>query len=150
MRRVEAARMPDHADEAGLLLHPVDCRRVVPRIGEWNLDLHVLAGLHALHSLCGVKLRRRAENHRLDAGLRERDGQIDRHVWDAVFLRDFLRRFQAPADDRYNFHSVDELQRIEMLLAEGADAGDDDLHDAPPAVPFSRITCPTAVFDAGT
>src|SRR5271166_335197 len=42
---IEAARMTDHRDESGLLLHFGDGFSVLETIGERNLHLHMLAGL---------------------------------------------------------------------------------------------------------
>src|SRR5271165_4426209 len=44
---IEAARMTDHRDESGLLLHFGDGFSVLETIGERNLHLHMLAGLQA-------------------------------------------------------------------------------------------------------
>ncbi len=48
--RVEAARVADHGDEAGLLLRRDHRLGVLEAVGERDLDLHMLAGLQALRS----------------------------------------------------------------------------------------------------
>ncbi len=129
VRRIEATRVADHADQAGLLLHLIDGLGIVPAVGERNLHLHVLAGLHALDRLLRVHLRRRAQNRgaRRPAAPARRSSSR-RRVRDAVLLRDFLRRCELPADDRHDFDAVDLLDRIEMLLPERAGACEHDLH----------------------
>ena len=109
VRRIEATRVADHADQAGLLLQLIDGLGILPAVGERNLDLHVLAGLHALDRLLRVHLRRRAQDHRVHVRLRQRLAQLRRRVRDAVLLRDFLRRRELPADERHDFDAVDLL-----------------------------------------
>jgi hypothetical protein len=152
--------MADHADEAGLLLLGVDRLRVGPAIGHRDLDLHVLAGLHALDRLRGVDLRRRAEDRRVGVGARQRLAQISRHIGNAVFLGYLLGRLQSPTDQRDALHAVNFLDPVQMLLSERACARENDFHFNSLRISyvfsgsrhewFSRIICPTAVFDAGT
>jgi hypothetical protein len=145
MRRIEAPRVSDHADQPGQPLQLIDGLGVLPAVGERDLHLHVLARFHALDRLLCVQLRGRTENHGAHVRLRERFAQLRRGMRDAVLLRDFLRRSDLPTDDRGDLDTVDLFQSVEMLLSEGADACDHDPHRA-----FSRIMWPTAVFDAGT
>ena len=105
-----------------------DGLRIGQLIGERNLDLHVLAGVHALDRLRGVQLRRRAQDGGGDARARQRVGEIRGGVRHAILARDFFSGRQLSTDDRHHFDAVDQFARIEMLLAEGADACDNDLH----------------------
>ena len=50
--------------------------------------------------------------------------------------------------ERRHLHALDALQRVEVLLPEGALAGHADLHLL--LLLFSRMMWPTAVFEAGT
>ncbi len=161
--------MADHADEAGLLLLGVDRLGVGPAIGDGDLDLHVLAGLHALDGLLGMDLRRRAEDHGIGVGPGQGLAQIGRDVRNPVFLGDLLGRLQSPADQRDAFDAVDFLDPVQMLLSERARARENDFHfnglrisyvsssfawefrqERSAHSRFSRIRCPTAVFEAGT
>ena len=57
------------------------------------------------------------------------------------------------ADERRYFHAVNACDPIEMLLTERTLSGNNDLHvfELPLTyATFSRIKCPTAVFEAGT
>ena len=76
---------------------------------------------------------------------------------DAVFRRRLLRLVEFAADERDHLDAVDLLDRVEMLEAERAGAGERDFdrlgHSDPIPVlqaAFSRTRWPTAVFDAGT
>ena len=53
------------------LLHLRHGLRVDPAVGQRDLDLDVLAGLHALHRLPGVHLGRGAQDHRIDVVARK-------------------------------------------------------------------------------
>jgi hypothetical protein len=67
-------------------------------------------------------------------------------VADAVLAGHFAGLVQLAADQRDHLDAVDELDRVQMLGAEGAGAGECDFDGHV----FSRIRWPTAVFDAGT
>jgi hypothetical protein len=84
---VEAASVAAHRDQAGLLLQRCHCLGTGERVGERDLDLHMLARLQARDRLLGVHLRRRAQDHRIDILQREAVGEIGRDVGDAVFRR---------------------------------------------------------------
>src|SRR4029077_5229015 len=97
-------------------------------------------------------------------------------VRDAVFLGDLGGGVLVAADERGDLHLRNALECVEMLLAERTLAGDPDFHRlllrtaalapaaarlslllaaarfglAAPRLLFSRMMCPTAVFDAGT
>ena len=94
-------------------------------------------------------LRRRAQDGRSDARARQRFGEIRGGVRHAILARDFFGGRELSPHDRHHFDAVDEFARIEMLLAEGAHAGDDYL-DRLGHLAGSRMRCPTAVFEAGT
>ncbi len=87
----------------------------------------MLAGLQALDRLRGVHLRRRGEDDRVEAGLLQRLGKLRRRVADAVFGGRLLRLVEFAADQRDHLDAVDQLDRVEMLEAERAGAGERDL-----------------------
>ena len=109
----------------------------------------MLARLHAFDRLRRVHLRRRAEDRRIDAGQGERFGELGGRVLHAILRRRLARRLDRAADDGGDLDAADRLDGVEMLEAEGAGAGEHDLHACPQAR-FSRMMWPTAVFDAGT
>ncbi len=139
-------------------------------VGHRNFDQHMLARAHHLLALAEMHLGRRRQDHRV--GALDAFAEIAGVMRDAVFLGHFGRRVLIAADQRGHFDAGNPLQRIEMLLAEGALAGDADLHSVCslfdvrgglPCAPassgfafaaarlrFSRMMCPTAVFEAGT
>jgi len=69
MGRVEASRVFHHADQSGLLLQCGYRFGICPAVRKGDFDLHVLAGVQALNSLCRMQLRGRAENGCLDSWL---------------------------------------------------------------------------------
>ena len=146
---VEAARVADHRDQAGRLLQRGDFLGACKRVGERDLDLHVLACLQAGDALRGVHLRRRAQDHCVDSLDRQAVGEVGAHVGDAVFRGDLLRLVELAADQRDDLDAVDQLDRVQMLDAERAGTGQRHL-DRRAHPLFSRIRWPTAVFDAGT
>ena len=127
MARVEATGVAAHRDEPGALLHRDDGFRVLQTVGERNLDLHMLAGFHALQRLRGVHLGRRRQNDGVELRELEAVGKIGRHVTDAVIGRGLLRLVELAADQRDDFDPVDQLDPVEMLEAEGAGARQRDL-----------------------
>ena len=64
---------------------------------------------------------------------------------DAIFVGDLLRRLERAADQRDDLDAVDVPEAVEMLFAEGAGAGERDLHGW-----GSSTIWPTAVLLAGT
>src|SRR3546814_5769037 len=64
--RVEAAGVADHAGEAGFLGLGLNRKRVSPAIGQRDLDLHMLACVHAGDGLLGMHLRRGTQDHGID------------------------------------------------------------------------------------
>ena len=117
VRRVESPRVTDHADAAGVMLHACDLARVRPVVGERDLDLHVLAGPHALDGLRGVQLRRCRQDHGVDAGPVERLGELRGDVRDAEFRGNFARLLERAADQRDDLDAADDLDRLQVLLA---------------------------------
>ena len=126
MARIEAAGVADHGDEPGFLLLGIDGLRVFQAIGERDLDLHVLAGLEALKRLRRVHLGRRREDHRIESGNLEAFGEIGRNMADAVLRRRLLGLVEIAADERDRLDPIDQFDRIEMLEAECAGAGERD------------------------
>ena len=126
MARVEAPGVADHRDKPGLALRLEHRLGVGETVGERDLDLHMLAGLQALDRLLGVHLRRRRQDDGVEAGLLQSLGEFGRRVRDAVFLRRLLGLVEFAADHGDALDAVDQLDRVEMLEAEGAGAGERD------------------------
>ena len=95
-----------------------------------------------------MHLGRRAQDHRVDLGLRQRLRQIGRHVRDAVLGGDGPGLLRVGADHRHHLDAGNVLDGVEMLDAEGARTGQRDFDYF--AHVFSKIRCPTAVLEAGT
>ena len=93
---IEAARVAGHGDEARLLLHRDDLLGIREVVRHRDLDLHVLAGVHALDGLGGMHLRGRGEQHGVEARLLQALGEVARPVRDAELLCDFLRGVGLP------------------------------------------------------
>ena len=124
--RVEAPHVAAHRGDAGLLgdLHQV--LGVLDAVGDRDFDQHVLAGAHHLLALAEVHLGRRGQDHRV--GALDALAQFAGVMRDAVFLGDRRGGVLIAADQRGDFHARNALERIEMLLAKGALAGDTDFH----------------------
>ena len=172
MARVEAPHVPAHRGDAGLLGDLDQILGVLDAVGDRNLDQHVLAGAHHLLALAEMHLGRRGQDHRV--GALDAFREIAGPVLDAVFLRDLRGGVLIAAHQRGDFHALNALQGVEMLLAERALAGDTDFHRTPlrtsilaraaarlilaagffplPAACFlfCKMMCPTAVLEAGT
>ncbi len=164
--RIEAADMAAHGDDAGLLGDFRQVFGVGDAVGHRNFDQHMLARAHHLLALAEMHLGRRRQNHRV--GALDAFAEIAGVMGNPVFLGHFRGRVLIAADQRADFDSGNPLQRVEMLLAEGALAGDADLHHwllrrvavaraaarrvfvFAARLRFSRMMCPTAVFEAGT
>ena len=86
----------------------------------------MLAGLEALKRLLGVHLRRRCEDDRIESGNLQALGEVGRDMADAVLGRRLLRLVEVAADERDRLDPVDQLDRVEVLQAEGAGAGEGD------------------------
>jgi hypothetical protein len=69
---VEAAGVADHADQPGFLLLGDHRFGIGPAVGQRDFHLHVLARLHAGDRLRGMHLGRRAQDHGVDIGPRQR------------------------------------------------------------------------------
>jgi hypothetical protein len=124
---VEAPRVAAHGDQPGLLLQREHGFGVGQAVGQRDLDLHVLAGLQAGDGLLGVHLGRRAQDHGVDFLHGQAVGQVGADVADAVLGGGLARLVQFAADQRDHLDAVDQLDRVEMLDAEGAGAGQRDL-----------------------
>jgi len=120
--------MADHAGKPGFLLFLVDRLGIRPSIGKRYFHLHMLAGIHAGNRLFRMHLRRRGEDDGFDARLRDGFVQFGGDVGNAVFIGNFLRLFQAPADDGYHFVAVDPGNAIQVLLTECAGPGESYFH----------------------
>ena len=99
---------------------------ILDAVGDGNFDQHMLAGAHHLLALAEVHLGRRGEDHRV--GALDAFGEIAGVVRNAVFLGDLRGRVLIAADQRGHLDVRDALERVEMLLAERALAGDANLH----------------------
>src|SRR5262249_26201627 len=85
MARVESTRMSAHCNDTGFFLHCENSFSVGKRISDGNLNLHVFARTHALHSLLGVNLCRGCQNDGFKAGASKRLIEIRCPVRDLVF-----------------------------------------------------------------
>ena len=86
----------------------------------------MLAGFEALKRLRGVHLRRRREDDRVEPRNLEGLGEIGRDVADSIFRRRLLGLVELAPDERDRLDPVDRLDRVEVLQAEGAGAGERD------------------------
>ena len=89
----------------------------------------MLAGIHRGKSLLGMHACGCRQDDGIDVVHGEALRQIGAGMRDAVFRRQFLRRFKATADHRCNLDTFDQLQRIKVLLSKGAAAGKTDFHE---------------------
>jgi hypothetical protein len=128
VRGVEPAGVPDHADQAGLLLDLVDLLGVRPAVRDRDLDLDMLARAHRGDGLLRVQLGRGAQDDRVDIVAGEGRTQVGRGVVGAVLLRGLLGLLLPAADHRRDGHAVDDGQGVEVLDAERAGSGDCDPH----------------------
>ena len=87
----------------------------------------MLPGFEALKRLLGMHLRRRRENHRVEARNLQGLGEIGRDVADFIFRRRLFRLVELTPDQRDRLDPVDRLDRVEVLQAESAGAGKRDL-----------------------
>jgi len=126
---IEAADMAPHGDDAGLLgdLHQV--LGILDAVGHRNLDQHVLAGAHHLLALAEMHLGRGGEDH--GVGALDAFAEVAGVVGNAVFLGHLGGRVLIAADQRGDFEARNALERVEMLLAKGALAGNADFHRFP-------------------
>ena len=121
------------------------------RVGDRDLDQHMLAGAHHWLALRGVHLRRAGEDRRLDAGLLQALGEIGRSNAGSHFFATSSvpgagrgRRIERqPTSNAAGMHFLD---RLEMLDAERALAGETDFMVMPLAcralaTSFSRMMC---------
>ena len=127
--RVEAPHVAAHRGDAGFLgdLHQV--LGVLDAVGDRDFDQHVLAGAHHLLALAEVHLGRRGQDH--GVGALDALGEFAGVMRDAVFLGDGRGGVLVAPDQRGHFNALNALQRIEMLLAKRALAGDTDFHWVP-------------------
>jgi hypothetical protein len=144
---VEAPRVATHRHLARHLLRLGDAIGVAQRVGQRNLDLHVLARLQAGDRLGGVHRRGRAEDHGVHLGQGQARGEVGGGVTDSVLVRHLARLVELAAHQGDHLDAVDALDRVEMLDAEGARPGQGDLDRHHTS---SRIRWPTAVLLAGT
>ena len=141
--------MADHAHEPRALREFRDRERVFERVRERDFHLHVFARVQALQGLGRMHLRRGRENDGIDSGTGQCLREIRGRMRNAVLAGHLFRGCELAPHHRHHLDAVDQLAGIQMLLAEGADAGDDQLH-GPGHGSGSTMRCPTAVFDAGT
>ena len=121
--------MPAHGDDAGLLGDLHQLLGVLDAVGDRDLDQHVLAGAHHLLALPEVHLGRRGQDHRV--GALDAFGEIAGVMGNAVLLGDLGGGVLVAADQRGHLDLGNALERVEMLLAEGALAGYADFHRFP-------------------
>jgi len=97
--------------------------------------------------LSGVNMA--GQDRLVHVGPRQAVGQVGADVADPVSGGNLLRLAQLAAHQRHHLDAVDQTDRVQVLGAERAGAGQRDLDRVAHHV-FSRIRWPTAVFDAGT
>src|SRR5262245_29838911 len=90
MARVESTRMATHCHDTGFFLRSENFFSVRQRISNWNLNLHVFARAHALHSLLGVNLCRGCQNDGIKVRASQRVIEICCPVRDSVFFSSSL------------------------------------------------------------
>ena len=172
--RIEAADVPAHGDDAGLFGDPHQPLGILDAVGDGDFHEHMLSGPHHLLALPEVHLGGGGQDHGISAP--DPLGEITRMVRHAVLLGDFRGGILVAAHQRGDLDLGNTLERVEMLLPEGALPGDANFHRvsllamrapalraaacrllpvARPLLParvalFCRMMCPTAVFDAGT
>jgi hypothetical protein len=132
VRGIEAAGVAHHAHQPGFLLLGDHRLRVGPAVGQRDFDLDVLARLHAGDGLRGVHLGRRAQDHRVDIGPRQRFAQIGARMARAIFGRDGSGLPGLTADHRNDFDAVDSLEAVEVLFAKGAGTDQGNTHESTP------------------
>ena len=120
--------MADHADQAGLLLQVHHGLGLGPAVGQGNLDLDVLAGLHAGNGLGGVHLGRGAQDDGVDLVQFQGVVEICEDVRDIVLGGDLLGRLQGAADQGHDLDIGYVLDTVQVLDAEGAGAGKSYFH----------------------
>ena len=81
-----------------------------------------------------MQLRRGREDRRRDARTVQGFGQVGRRVLDAVLARQRTGRLEGAAHQGDHLDVADGLDGVEVLGAEGARAGENDLHGR-----FSRM-----------
>ena len=126
MAGIETAHVPAHGDDAGLLGDAHQRLGVLDAVGDRDFHQHVLAGTHHLLALAEMHLGRGGEDHRV--GALDAFGEVAGIVRDAVFLCDLRGRVLIAADQRGDLGIGNALDRVEVFLAEGALAGNADLH----------------------
>src|SRR5262249_51739743 len=150
----EPAGVPDHADQAGLLLHAIDLLRVRPAVGDRGLDLDVLARAHRGGGLPRGPLGRGAQDDGVPVRAGEGRVPVGPGVAGTVLARDLLGLLQPAADDGRDGHAVDVRQPVQVPDAEGAGPGKSDPHVWLPSCRYESVgrstMCPTAVLDPGT
>ena len=146
---VEAPGVADHRDLSRCALQPRHLLGAGKAVGERDLDLHVLARGKARGRLRRVHLRRRAQDRRVDVRQGEALREVGGDVRHAVLRRDLARLAELAADERNDLDAVDQANRVEVLDAERAGAGQNNA-DRAGHHGFSSTRWPTAVFDAGT
>ena len=131
MARVEAPGVADHRDEAGLLLSRDHRLGVLQAVGERDLDLHVLAGLAgtaiAWAACIWVGVARITASR--PGSFRVSESSVV-YMGDAVFsAASFVLSSSRPTSE-IDLDPVDQLDRVEMLEAEGAGARERDLDES--------------------
>ena len=94
----------------------------------------MLAGAHAQQCLFSVHLGGRAKNDGLNARLGNGFSEFRGDMVHAVLVGGGAGGCQITAHQRHHFDVADELHGIQVLLAEGAGTGKNDLHHV-----FSRM-----------
>ena len=142
---IEAPGVADHAGEPrvpGLGEHRLGVGQTV---GEGDLDLNRLPGVHTGDGLGGVHLGGCAEDDRIDVIAGQGLGEIGGGVADTVLGGHGQGRLKAAAHQGCHPDALDGLQPIQMLFTERPGPCNGEFHGC-----GSRTIWPTAVLLAGT
>ena len=142
VRRVEAAHLPGHRQDARLLLYTANRFTVGKRIRHRNLDQHRLARFHAGNGLFGVHLRWRRQDDRIDVFVRDAGFKRGRGKSNAALCSQGIDLGLGGAHHGRDSHVVDVGNRIQVLCSKGAiGTRDANPHfDTPKSFLFARMT----------
>ena len=128
MRRVEPAGVAHHGHQTRVGLFGQHRLGGGEAVGQRDLDLHVLARVHAGDGLRCVHLGWCGENRRIDIGDGQRVGEIGGPMVDAVLGGHLSGGRGSAAHNRNHVGPVEVGDRIEMVAAECAGAGQSEFH----------------------
>jgi hypothetical protein len=117
---IESARVTDHRNLAGFLLHINDTSGISKRVRHRYFNHDMLSGTHDLFRLICMDLSRTRQDGRLDIGLSQALCKVSGSVRYASFLGNGLCRVRAaPGNSRY-FDANYSRKRVQMFVCESA------------------------------